>query len=262
MQYSVFLLAIGFYAVDSVVAGPCKPNRSTSEGTTTVTSAATIESTSAILTTSTVALSDTTTLEVPTTTTTSEDNTTTAPETETSVITSAAESSSTGPVAQPTYVLRASGGGLNNAQPQGNGQPGTFIGFDPVQLSGAVTRTYTLEPSTGRLQDAVSQVYVCAYYGGSASERSPPFIISCYNGATGVDQKQSYLNCKIENGRLSCTARKTFCTEDADDNLTCSTPPGDNVYDTFFTDSRSFWYISSGSPTGVSSISISAEKKT
>ncbi|KAH7252773.1 hypothetical protein BKA59DRAFT_544387 [Fusarium tricinctum] len=257
MRYNLFLLAVGFYVADSVVASPCKPTRSTSEEA----------AISTILATSTIALSETTTstLEATTTTTVSDDTTTLNQEPETSETTSAAttsnaETTSTAPATQPTYVLSASGGGLNGAQPQGNGQPGTFIAFDPSTLSGAVPRKFTIEPSTGRLRDAESRTYVCAYYNASPTAASPPFVIFCGSGPTGAGQGQDYLTCNVNNGNLACTAPRTFCSSNDDDETICSTPT-DDLYDGFFVDAREFWYISSGSPQNFSPIAVSAQKQ-
>ncbi|KAH6964625.1 hypothetical protein DER45DRAFT_557048 [Fusarium avenaceum] len=256
MRYNLFLLAVGFYVADSVVAGPCKPGGSTSEQA----------AISTILTTSTIALPETTsTLEATTTTIVSEDTTTLNQESETPAATSAAttynaETTSTAPAMQPTYVLSASGGGLNSAQPQGNGQPGTFIAFDPSTLSGAVPRKFTIEPITGRLQDAESRAYVCAYYDASPTAASPPFIVFCGSGPTGAGQQQDYLTCNVNNDNLACTAPRTYCSSNDDEETICSTPT-DDLYNSFFTDTRKFWYISSGSPQNFSPISVSAQKQ-
>ncbi|KAG5661298.1 hypothetical protein KAF25_005420 [Fusarium avenaceum] len=304
MRYNLFLLAVGFYVADSVVAGPCKPSGSTSEqaaiSTILTTSTIALPETTSILeattttivsedtttlnqesetsetasaattynaeTTSTIALPETTsTLEATTTTIVSEDTTTLNQESETSETTSAAttynaETTSTAPATQPTYVLSASGGGLNGAQPQGNGQPGTFIAFDPSTLSGAVPRKFTIEPITGRLQDAESRAYVCAYYDASSTAASPSFIVFCGSGPTGAGQQQDYLTCNVNNGNLACTAPRTYCSSNDDEETICSTPT-DDLYNSFFTDAQKFWYISSGSPQNFSPIVVSAQKQ-
>jgi hypothetical protein len=162
----------------------------------------------------------------------SEDTTMLNQETEASEVPSAATTSDTqttsaAPATQPTYVLSSAGGSLNGSHPQGNGQPGTFITFDPSRLSRAIPHTFTIKPSTGRLQDAETKAYVCAYYSASPTAASPPFVIFCSSGPTGAGQVQDYLTCKVDNGNLACTTPKIFCSTDEDDETICSTPGSD-----------------------------------
>ena len=112
------------------------------------------EAKSTIWETSRVVLPETTTtVELATTTATSEDittTTTTAEDTTTltetsAVTTSDAVTTSESLAGEPRYVLGASGGSLNGAQPQGTGQQGTFIAFDPTALSDVVPRKFTID---------------------------------------------------------------------------------------------------------------------
>ncbi|RBR23748.1 uncharacterized protein FIESC28_03453 [Fusarium coffeatum] len=267
MRCGFFLLGVGFYAADSVIASPCKPNTSTSEAAT-ITSDSTAEATRTILELSSIAWSEpTTTVELTATTATSEDGTTTiaaAEYTTTLIETSAATTSdaattSEAPAGEPTFVLGASGGSLNGAQPQGTGQQGTFIAFDATAISGSSPRKFTVD-STGRLQDAETAAYVCAYYWSSPSAAYPPYVSYCGAGPVGGSQWQEYLTCQVNNGNLACTAPRVFCSTDANDESTCPRAGGD-PYDTFFTDSGKFWFIGSGSPANMSPVSVSARKQ-
>ncbi|KAI1052281.1 hypothetical protein LB507_007547 [Fusarium sp. FIESC RH6] len=234
----------------------------------TIASGSTAEATSTILAISSIALSETTTtVEVTTTTATSADVTTstaaaedTTTLTETSAATTLdADTTTEAPAGEPTYVLGASGGSLSGAQPQGTGQQGTFIAFDATAISGSSTRKFTID-STGRLQDAETGAYVCAYYWSSPSAAYPPYVSHCGSGPVGGSQWQEYLTCQINNGNLACTAPVVFCSTDANDESTCPRAGGD-PYDTFFTDSQKYWFIGSGSPANMSPISVSARKQ-
>ena len=218
--------------------------------------------------TSSIALSESkTTIELPTTTATSEDVTTTTDGTEdatTLIETSAATTSdvattSKAPAGEPTFVLGASGGSLNGAQPQGTGQQGTFIAFDATAISGSSPRKFTID-SIGRLQDAEMGAYVCAYYWSSSSAADPPYVSYCTGGPVGGSQWQEYLTCQINNGNLACTAPVVFCSTDANDESTCPRAGGD-PYDTFFIDSQNYWFIGSGIPANMSPVSVSARKQ-
>ncbi|CZS79334.1 unnamed protein product [Fusarium graminearum] len=108
--------------------------------------------------------------------------------TETSAATTLeAATTSKAPTGEPTYVLSAFGGSLNGAQPQGNGRSGTFIAFDPTALSGSTPRKFTID-SIGRLQDAETQAYVCAYYYPPSLAIGPPFVVYCSPGPVGERQ--------------------------------------------------------------------------
>ncbi|SCV47030.1 uncharacterized protein FFB14_09567 [Fusarium fujikuroi] len=272
MHCNIFLLAVSLIA-DAAFASPCKP-----QGTTTVTTTSDVTSTveSSITTivedtttavasettevSSTTDVSVTTTLESSTAAATSSDATTVTSEAETTT----AASTSTAPAANPTYSLLATGGNLNNAQPQGNIEMTSVLVFNPALPQTGGIRTFNIEPSTGRLQDANGGTYVCAYFGSSPNTSTPPTIAYCNPTNTGTNKAYDYLTCEVVRGKLSCTAPQTICQEDEDIGLSCLTPQ-DDVYDQFFTERRvtgmgttDFWYISTGSPSGFNPISITA----
>ncbi|KAF4436122.1 hypothetical protein FACUT_6694 [Fusarium acutatum] len=284
MHCNIFLLAVGLIA-DAAFASPCKPHGTTSAVTTSGVTSTVESSVTTIVedTTTTVAsetselpttteLSVTTMLEGSTTATTASDAATVTSAAETSVATTSegettttAVSTSTAPAANPTYSLLATGGNLNNAQPQGNIEMTSLLVFNPSNPQTGGTRTFNIEPSTGRLQDANGGTYVCAYYGSSPSTSSPPPITYCNPTNTGTNKAYDYLTCEVVSGTLSCTAPQTICQEDEDIGLSCLTPQ-DDVYDQFFTERRAtgmgttdFWYISTGSPSGLNPISITAQ---
>ncbi|KIL87722.1 hypothetical protein FAVG1_09433 [Fusarium avenaceum] len=246
MRSSLFVLAIGLLAADSALAGPCQPRRSTSDGVT-VTSAATSELSTTVLGTSTNVLSETTTAkviatttDVATTTTVVADATTTTPEAE---IPTSIETTTTAPGPAATYSVVVSGGPIDGANAQGTDQGGSGIVFNPT-FSGAQPRSYTLEPTTGRLRDIKSDNYVCAFYGYTNAPSVPATIANCQTGNTGDNKLYNYLNCKIVNRQLSCTAALA----------------GNVVLDTFYYQHRAsggdFWFISSGSPNGYTAINV------
>ncbi|KAK6720956.1 hypothetical protein SNK05_004050 [Fusarium graminearum] len=197
MRCILFVLGV---AADLVVASSCNPYQSSigcaawnccshsllASEAVTITSALTTEATSFILADFSTALSETTTtIELTTTTTAAEDTIT---PTETSAATTLeAATTSKAPAGEPTYVLSAFGGSLNGAQPQGNGGSGTFIAFDPTALSGSTPRKFTID-SIGRLQDAETQAYVCAYYYPPSLAIGPPFVVYCSPGPVGERQ--------------------------------------------------------------------------
>jgi hypothetical protein len=91
-------------------------------------------------------------------------------------------------------------------------------------------------------------------------------IANCQSFNTGDDKPYNYLNCKIANSQLSCTAALTVCTIDEDTFETiCTTPQGNVVLDMFYYQSRrsngDYWFISSGSPNGYTSINVAAVKQ-
>nr|RBQ86036.1 hypothetical protein FVER53263_13728 [Fusarium verticillioides] len=276
MHQRFILLAVGLIA-DAAMASPCKPSGTTSAATSDVTrvtessvtttlgdTTTTIASETAELPT-TNGLSVTTTLEGSVTVTTASGTTAVTSEAETSAATtSEAETTSTAPAADPTYSLLANGGNLNNAQPQGNIEMTSVLVFNPALPQTGGIRTFNIEPSTGRLQDANGGTYVCAYYGSSPDTSSPPTIAYCNPSHTGTNKGYDYLKCEVAGGVFSCTAPQTTCQTVEGVGLSCVTPQND-VYDRFFTERRStgmgttdFWYIGSGSPSGFNPISITA----
>ncbi|KAF5570141.1 hypothetical protein FPHYL_1417 [Fusarium phyllophilum] len=272
MQYSVFLLAVGLIA-DVAMASPSSAatsdvTRATESSVTTTLgdTTTTIASETSELPTTT-GLSVTTTLEASVIVTTASGTTTVTSEAETSATTtSEAETTSTAPAANPTYSFLANGGNLNNAQPQGNIEMTSVLVFKPALPQTGGTRTFNIEPSTGRLQDANGGTYVCAYYGSSPDTSSPPIIAYCNPSHTGTNKGYDYLKCEVVGGVFSCTAPQTFCQDDEDVGLSCLTPLED-VYSQFFTERRvtgmgttDFWYIGTGSPSGLNPISVTASK--
>ncbi|KAH7240044.1 uncharacterized protein BKA55DRAFT_542641 [Fusarium redolens] len=296
MHRNIFLLAVGLIA-GSAFASPCKPQGTTSVFTTSdvtstvdssvttilvdTTTAATSDATSEVPTTaevsSTAELSVTTSLEASTTATIASDTTTLTSDSESSTVTSvvttseaetttAAISTSTAPEAIPTYSLLANGGNLNNQQPQSNIELTSLLVFDPAYLQTGGIRTFTIEPTTGHLQDANGAAYLCAYYEGSRGISSPPPVGYCDPSNTGPNKPFAYLKCQVSSGALSCNAPRTTC-EDGDDNMpVCTTPAGNNVYNKFYTDTNgirpggksSYWYIGTDSPDRLTPLSITA----
>ncbi|KAG5784377.1 hypothetical protein H9Q69_010566 [Fusarium xylarioides] len=268
MHCNVFLLAVGFIA-DAAMASPCKPSGTTSAATSDVTRATESSVTTTLGDTTTTIASETSELLTTTglsLTTTLEGSVTTTAASGTTTVTSEAETTSTAPAANPTYSLLANGGNLNNAQPQGNIEMTSVLVFNPALPQTGGIRTFNIEPSTGRLQDANGGTYVCAYYGSSPDTSSPPTIAYCNPSHTGTNKGYDYLKCEVVGEVFSCTAPQTFCQDDEDIGLSCLTPQ-DDVYDQFFTERRvtgmgttDFWYIGSGSPSGLDPISITALK--
>ncbi|KAF5700733.1 hypothetical protein FGLOB1_10613 [Fusarium globosum] len=273
MHCNIFLLAVSLIA-DAAFASPCKPQGTTTVATTSdltstvessittfVEDSTTVAASETTEASSTTEASVTTTLESSTAAATSSDATTVTSEAE---ITTTAASTSTAPAANPTYSLLASGGNLNNVQPQGNIEMTSVLVFNPSNPQTGGIRTFNIEPSTGRLQDANGGTYVCAYFGSSPNTSTPPTIAYCNPTNTGTNKAYDYLTCEVVGGTLSCTAPQTICQEDEDIGLSCLTPQ-DDVYDQFSTERRvtgmgttDFWYISTGSPSGFNPISITA----
>ncbi|KAF5721011.1 hypothetical protein FMUND_3914 [Fusarium mundagurra] len=271
MHCKFFLLAVSLIA-DPAFANPCKPKgtnvTSTVESSVTVivddtTTAAASETTSE--SSATTEVSVTTTLEASTTATTPSEATTVTSGAETSLATtSEAEtttdsvSTSTAPAANPTYVLIANGGNLNNQQPQSNIELTSALIFDPASPMTGGVRTFTIEPITDRLKDANGEAYVCAYYEGSRGMSPPPLVGYCNPENTGPNKASEYLKCQVDGGALSCSVPRTTC-----EGTVCTTPAGNDVYDKFFTDANGavggksyFWYIGTGSPVGITPFSI------
>ncbi|CAG7561906.1 unnamed protein product [Fusarium equiseti] len=167
---------------------------------------------------------------------------TTAVESETYIATSTEPeivSSSKVPAAIPTYSLLANGGNLNNQQPQSNMELASPLIFDPASPQTGGIRIFTIEPTTGHLQDSKSGAYVCAYYGGSRDVSSPPLVRYCDVSQAGSNQAFDYLTCRVVGGALSCTLPRTTCECD-DDKTVCTTPAGNDVYSTFYTNPTGF----------------------
>ncbi|EXK30576.1 hypothetical protein FOMG_13368 [Fusarium oxysporum f. sp. melonis 26406] len=173
---------------------------------------------------------------------------------------------STAPAANPTYSLLANGGNLSNQQLQSNTELTSYLIFDPAIPQTGSVRTFTIEPTTGRLQDANGAAYVCAYYAGSRGISSPPLVAYCDPSNTGPNKPFEYLKYQVDSGALLCSVPRTTCQEDDDDVLIRTTSAGNNVYNKFYTDANGvsaggktyFWYIGSGSPAGVTPFSVTA----
>ncbi|KAM0233556.1 hypothetical protein ACHAP5_010354 [Fusarium lateritium] len=239
MRSSVLLSAIGLLTAYSALAGPCKPQASTQDTTVTTGDAET-----------------TTTAEIITT----EETTTTAAVTTSD---SEAESTTTAALATPTFAIVGGGGSINGSPLKGTDQDGTVLLFNP-QGGNSRSRTFILDPNTGRIRDKDTGVLVCAYYGYSTSPSSPAYIAFCQRGNTGPNMYYDYLTCKIAGGKLGCTAPRASCTDDDNGFTTCVTDPGNDMNDQFYykfqSGSGEYLYISSGSPSGYTAVDIIAQE--
>ncbi|KAG5659809.1 hypothetical protein KAF25_002368 [Fusarium avenaceum] len=270
MRSNALLLAVSLFSTGNVLAGPCKPQgsrqASISYGTTTATVlestalplSETITSSDALTTTS----SDATTItgSDALTTTGSDATTTTLVSIDTTALSSDAESSATAattttaPAPQGTFALRGAGGSVTNAQPQGSDQPGSIIFFNSASSDFEI-RHYNIETTTGRLQDAISGHYICAYYGDVDKTTVPPYVANCDPASTGPDKIYKYLDCRVIGSRLSCTTPSTaLCYyDDASRDYICASEPENEAYNQFFykdIGGADAWYISRGSPDG------------
>ncbi|RGP69696.1 hypothetical protein FSPOR_4508 [Fusarium sporotrichioides] len=246
MRSVAFLLATGL-GLDFALAGPCKPRTSETVATTVAS-----DTTAAIIITSSEVETTTAALDtsIATTTTTSEGETTTA------------EVTTTAPAATPTFTIVGRGGSVNGAPLQGVDQDGSILLFNP-ESGNARTRTFILDPDTGRLRDKDTGTTVCAYYGFADSPSAPANIGYCQNGNTGPNRYYDYLTCEIVGGNLACTAPKASCPEDEDGNQTCVTDSTGGVNNQFYYKYQSgsgyYLYISSGNPGGYTSVDILAQ---
>ncbi|KAH7183569.1 uncharacterized protein B0J16DRAFT_373997 [Fusarium flagelliforme] len=288
MRSGVIFFAIGLFVADSALAGPCKPRTSASEEVT-ATSAATSETATTVLKSSTEIMSDATTtvftditsattVAVDTTLTTSEaeasiaidstitvDTTTTAGTTTVADTTTIADTTTTASGAIATaYSFRVIRGPIDGAAPQSDGGTGSSIVFNP-NFNGAHATTYTIESDTGRLQDAETGRYICAYYGKSHTPSDPAAVANCfYDGYNGDDLLYNYLTCEIAGGLVSCTAPRGYCSSDENSREVCTTASG--VYDQFYykfnPGGGDLWYIGSASdnPAGYTAINVAATK--
>ncbi|EKJ79071.1 hypothetical protein FPSE_00672 [Fusarium pseudograminearum CS3096] len=282
MRSIAFLLGVGLFGVDSALAGPCKPQTSTTDvGTSTSIDPITQSGTATAGETSVVASSKTltetiaTTLSSETTTATiiptSETETTTvvsgttvaivtaSSETET---TTTAESTTTAPIATPTFTIVGGGGSVNGSPIKGIDQDGSIMLFNPERGSPRI-RTFILDPDTGRLRDKDTGVYVCAYYGLAESPSDPAYFGFCQNGNTGPGMVYDYLTCEIVNGKLACTTPKASCSGDGDEDITCVSDPSSGLNNQFYykydAGNGDYLYISSGSPSSYTPVDIVAQ---
>ncbi|KAF4943688.1 hypothetical protein FGADI_13238 [Fusarium gaditjirri] len=168
----------------------------------------------------------------------------------------------TAPESTPTYTIIGGSGSVNNSLIQCINQDGSTVIINSV-IGSLTLRSYTLDTTTGRLQDTVSGNYPCAYYISAPSTDTPPQIANCQTGTTGPNNYYDYLNCQINNGTVSCTAPRAYCITD-DDNVitTCVAVPGEGVNNQFYYQYRSgvgdYLFISTGSPSGYTPTSLKA----
>ncbi|KAI6758525.1 hypothetical protein HG530_010765 [Fusarium avenaceum] len=233
MRSNALLLAVSLFSTGSVLAGPCKPRGSSSDAPTTISSDA--------ITTTLVPM-DTTALSSD-----AESSTTVA-------------TTTTAPASLETFALIGAGGSVTNAEAQGSDEAGSLIVFNPT-FNGLETRHYTLDTTTGRLQDAKSGNYVCAYYGGVYTTSVPPYVATCDPASTGPDRVYKYLDCRISGRKLSCRTPSTaLCYYDGDSReYICMSEPQNEPYHEFFYQNggdSDYWYISNGSPDGYTAMDI------
>ncbi|RGP80585.1 hypothetical protein FLONG3_1324 [Fusarium longipes] len=284
MRSNVLLLAVGFFVADSALAGPCKPLTSATDAgpSTSVDSATqsdtTTQETSALTTSETLFESITTTTVPDITTATSIDSQTTATtyatittsETETTTSAEAittvseAETTTTAPVATPTFSIVGGGGSINGAPLKGVDQDGSTMLFNP-EAGTSRPRTFILDPTTGRLKDKDTGIFVCAYYGDASSPSDPANIAFCQSHNTGPNTAYDYLTCQIASGKLVCTAPKASCPVDDDGlPLGCSTAPTSDLNNQFYyryqQGAGDYLFISSGNPGGYTSVDIIAQE--
>ncbi|KIL94106.1 hypothetical protein FAVG1_02668 [Fusarium avenaceum] len=293
MRSNALLLAVGLFSTGNVLAGPCKPQGSTSGeasisyGTTTATvlrsttlalsetttSSDATTATGSDATTATGSDATTTTSSEATTTTSSDATTTTgsdAPTTtlvsiDTTALSSDAESSTTAattttaPAPVETFALRGTVGSVPNAQPQGSDEPGSLIFFNSAS-SDLEIRHYNIETTTGRLQDAKSGNYICAYYGDVDSASVPPYVANCDPTSTGPEKVYKYLDCGISDRKLSCTAPLATCVQAGSSlsEIIC-VPSTENPKNQFVyrnVGDPKAWYIGRGSPDGYTAMDL------
>ncbi|EEU34529.1 uncharacterized protein NECHADRAFT_97919 [Fusarium vanettenii 77-13-4] len=261
MRSNVLFLAIGLLVTDSALAGPCKPRSSTSDTAAMTSIVSTTQPTTTAAETSTTVpvASSETFIEAGTTTAIASDTATTS-EAET---TTAAEGTTTAAVATPTFTIVGGGGSVQGQPLKGVDQEGTILLFNP-QFGNIVTRTFILDPDTGRLRDKNTGTLVCAYYGLTNTPSDPANVGYCQTGNTGPDMYYDYLTCQVVSGKLTCTAPKAACPTDDDGNQSCTTQAGSDVNNQFyykFTPSAGdYLYISSGSPGGYTSLDVLARE--
>ncbi|KAM0297058.1 hypothetical protein ACHAPM_009927 [Fusarium culmorum] len=280
MRSIAFLLAIGLVGVDSALAGPCKPQTSTTDAGTSTSIDSTTQSRTATAggtsTASSEALTETiaTTLSSETTTaiiTTSEtEPTTVASGTTVAIVTSSSETetttttevTTTAPLATPTFTIVGGGGSVNGSPIKGVDGDGSIMLFNPERGNSRI-RTFILSPDTGRLRDKDTRVSVCAYYGFAESPSDPAYFGFCQNGNTGPGMVYDYLTCEIANGKLACTAPKASCSGDGDEDITCVSDPSSGVNNQFYykydAGNGDYLYISSGSPSSYTPVDIVAQ---
>lgn len=210
--------------------------------------------------TATTSEAETTTAAEVTTTTAQVESTTTA---EVTTTTAQAEGTTTAAVATPTFTIVGGGGSVQGQPLKGVDQEGTILLFNP-QFGNIVTRTFILDPDTGRLRDKNTGTLVCAYYGLTNTPSDPANVGYCQTGNTGPDMYYDYLTCQVVSGKLTCTAPKAACPTDDDGNQSCTTQAGSDVNNQFyykFTPSAGdYLYISSGSPGGYTSLDVLARE--
>ncbi|KAF5653366.1 hypothetical protein FHETE_11404, partial [Fusarium heterosporum] len=192
MRSHVLLLTVGLFAVDSALAGPCKPGASSSDAPTT-TSMDSMTQPTTIGSASTASAIETTVTEMTTAGITSAEVATTEIE---------ATTTTTAPIATPTFNIVGGGGSVNGSPLQGISQDGSLLVFDP-QFQGPQTRSFILDPDSGRLRDKDTGTLACAYYGFSDSPSVPPRFAFCQNGNTGPNRYYDYFTCEVNSGKLA-----------------------------------------------------------
>ncbi|CAG2009636.1 unnamed protein product [Fusarium graminearum] len=284
MRSMAFMLAIGLFGVDSVLAGPCKPQTSIfvspatnaetsgSIDSTAQSSTATVGETSATASSGTLTEIISTTVSSETTTaiiiTTSETEiATTASGATVTIVTASsdtettttAEFTTTAPLTTPTFTLVGGGGSVNGDPIKGIDQQGTIMLFNPERGTQRI-RTFILDPQTGRLRDRDTGVSVCAYYDFAESPSDPVHFGFCQNGNTGPGMYYDYLTCEIVNGKLACTAPKASCSGDGFEDISCVSDPTSGLNNQFYykydAGNGDYLYISSGSPSSYTPVDI------
>ena len=196
---------------------------------------------------------------------TTADTTTAADTTAIGDTTTIAEATTTAPGAiATTYSFLVFRGPIHGAAPKSDGGTGSSIVFNPT-FNGAHATTYTIESETGRLQDAETGRYICAYYGKSHTPSDPAAVANCfYDGYNGDDLLYNYLTCEIARDLLSCTASRGSCSTDENFREVCTTISGvyNQFYYKFSPGGGDLWYIGSASdnPAGYTAIDVAAIK--
>ncbi|QPC78048.1 hypothetical protein HYE68_008800 [Fusarium pseudograminearum] len=274
MRSIAFLLATGLFGVDSALAGPCKPQTSsknwltivclssaTDVGTSTSIDPITQSGTATAGETSVVASSKTLTETIATTLSSETTTATIIPTSETETTTTA-ESTTTAPIATPTFTIVGGGGSVNGSPIKAIDQDGSIMLFNPERGSPRI-RTFILDPDTGRLRDKDTGVSVCAYYGLAESPSDPAYFGFCQNGNTGPGMVYDYLTCGIVTGKLACTAPKASCSGDGDEDITCVSDRSSGLNTQFYykydAGNGDYLYISSGSPSSYTPVDIVAQ---
>ncbi|EEU33706.1 uncharacterized protein NECHADRAFT_98359 [Fusarium vanettenii 77-13-4] len=229
----VLRVALSLLAVDSVVAGPCRPTSAVSSTASVDTSSATsVESATSVTSASSSATSKAS-AETSASSTATETSASLTETTAFTTTTAASTTVSTSTAAAPTFTLAAAGQGpVEGKKLLSYNADGNLVTFDsPNPLKVPTARPYSIDAQGRILND--QGFYLCAHYKPDNDFLdAPAYITTCLNDNL---PNSVYLTCRVDGSELKCSIPAVTCTDSGSPWISPACVSADGEWGSFYT---------------------------